>query len=454
MLTIGIILIIVMGVLTVTSISTGFSLIEKIGLSFPVGMGIQTILMALINLFGARLTATNILATCICCIILLCILLYLRRKEIISNLHFPQYDFSGYNFVWLLFMVLIIYFEYMNFVKCMYFPTFDRDSLAGFDTIGYVIAQEHTFKGMSLFQSDYMPQIHNAGSYIVYAPMVQLSYAFVYILGAETSKLIPALMYLFFLPAFYGCMKRVAGRTGASVATFFMMITPEMISFSSLSATNVIHAVSASLGVIYVSIWFRFREKKDLYTGSLLLGLNIWTRTDGVVFILAALFVVFIDAVRRKAWSNLLPVCASFLPALFWVVFIRVSHFEAEGMAITHLFWDAEKAGTIWESMKSHYANTEMYGWGFAAFLLSLLANSWYLIRKRDNLFLLTMMLVAAVLYMVSLYQINYTWDTIQNVLAYSAKRFLFCFIPLAWFCAMSNMWMTNTLSRLEKFLQ
>ena len=160
----------------------------------------------------------------------------------------------------------------MNFSKCIYFPTYDRDSLAGFDTIGYVIAQEHTLKGLSLFQADYMPQIHNAGSYIVYAPMVQLSYAFVYLLGAETSKLITALIYLSFLIAFYGCMKRVINKTGSAIAVFFMMITPEMFAFSSLSATNVIHAVSASLGIIYIAIWFKYREKKRLISRCLITG--------------------------------------------------------------------------------------------------------------------------------------------------------------------------------------
>ena len=151
-----------------------------------------------------------------------------------------------------------------------------------------------------------MPQIHNAGSYIVYAPMVQLSYAFVYLLGAETSKLIPALIYLSFLIAFYGCMKRVINKTGSAIAVFFMMITPEMFAFSSLSATNVIHAVSASLGIIYIAIWFKYREKKDLYLGALSLGLNIWTRTDGIVFILAALFVITIDAIIKKTWKSII----------------------------------------------------------------------------------------------------------------------------------------------------
>lgn len=454
MLISGTIILIVIGFLTMNIISAKFSWTEKIGLAFPIGIGLQTIMMAIINLFGAKLTIASLLITDFFLITILLILLYLRKNELItyykSSLHFKS---SNYNLVWLFFIMLIAYLEYMNFTRCMYFPTFDRDSLAGFDTIGYVIAQEHTLKDLSLFQSDYIPQIHNAGSYIVYAPMVQLSYAFVYILGSETSKLIPAFMYLSFLIAFHGSMKRVISRTGAAIATFFMMITPEMFAFSSLSATNVIHAVSASLGVIYVSIWFKCRDRKDLYLGSLLLGLNIWTRTDGVVFILAALFIVSIDAIKRKMWKDILPVTSSFIPAFLWMLFAKMNNIYAESIAILYPYWNAEKANTIWEFMKSHYINTLYYGWTFVFFLFSFLLNGWYLIKKKNNIVILMMMITSSLLYMVALYQINYKWDTIQNVLAYSAKRFLFCFIPIIWFYSMSNYWVIQTLKKIDKFL-
>lgn len=452
MLTLGIIFILLIGFLAINILSAGFSLSEKIGLSFPVGLGMQTMLMAIINLCGIRLTVTSVLTSALFLIIVLLIPVYLHKGEYAAHYKnsFRFNSTGGYNLVWIFFITLTVYLECMNFAKCMYFPTFDRDSLAGFDTIGYVVAQEHTLKGLSLFQSDYMPQIHHAGSYIVYAPMVQLSYAFVYLLEAETSKLIPALTFLFFLIAFYACMKRVTTKTGAAIATFFMMITPEMLAFSTLSATNVIHAVSASLGVIYISIWFKHRDRKDLYLGSLLLALNIWTRTDGIVFILAVLLVVCIDIFKRGTWKNLLPVLLSLSPALLWMVFEKASNMYADSIAILHPFYDAEKAGTIWEYMKSHYTNTLYYGWTFIAVLISLALNIRNLLKKGDNLPLLVMMVTASVLYMIALYQIDYKWDTIHNVLAYSAKRFLFCFVPMAWFYSISNHWVQQALKKLE----
>lgn len=438
MILLGFCILLLMGMLVVRTVSHRFSLAEQIGLAFPVGLGIQTLLMALINLCRLRLTAWSVLAAAL---LLVSVFLWWRRPAFRARPAgpLPGLCLTGCNAVWLLFMFLIAYFEYMNVTKCLYFPTFDRDSLTGFDTIGYTIAREHTFRGLSFFRADYMPHIHDAGSYITYAPLTQLSYAFVYLLGAETSKLVPACMYLFFLVAFYGVMRRVVCRTCAAVGTFLLMITPELMAFSSLSATNVIHAVFASLGILYVSLWFRERHRRDLLMGSLLLGFNVWTRTDGVVFLLAAVLVVGIDALRRRCWRPLLPVLCAFLPLLFWALFCRMSGFYSESIAILHLFWDAEKLRTILRGFQALCLDTQLFGISFLFFAFTLPFNGWFTWRRRDNAALLCLIALSLLAYMALLYQIDYKWDSIYNVLTHSAKRFLFCFLPLAWFYALSG---------------
>jgi len=453
MIVLGVLLIFIIGFLVLNLISFYFSWEEKVGLSFPIGIGIQTMVMLLCNMFGVNLNRVIVVAIALFLIILLSILFKIYKGNSVGKVEMSQYSQSKYNFIWLFFIILIFYFEYMNFAKCIFFPTFDRDSLAGFDTIGYIIAQEHTLKDLSIFQSNYMPYIHDAGSYITYAPMVQLSYAFMYILGSETSKLIPALMFLSLLISFYGSMKRVIGKTGAAIATFFMMITPEMIAFSSLSATNVIHATSASLGIIYLTLWHYSKFRKDLYISSLLLGINIWTRTDGIVFILAALSIVFAYSSKNKQWKNVLPLLLSFIPAFLWIIFSRCNNLYADSIAILHPFWDKDKASIILAFVKSHYANTSYYGWSFVFFLVSMIINSWYLIQKKDNLFLLYIIFSATIFYIFLLYHIDYKWDSIQQVMAYSAKRFLFCFIPIVWFYSMSNTCTKNILRQIDIYL-
>lgn len=455
MLILAIFLTIVSGFLLVNRISSRFNLCEKIGLSFPVGLFCVTLIMILSDAVGIPLTRGGTLAG----IILLLILLILFSRKIAGQTldsfkNSFKISFGKINFIWLFFIALIVYVEFMNFQKCMFWPAFDRDSLAGFETIGYVISRESTLKGLTLFQKDYIGNIHDAGSYITYAPMVQLSYAFVYLMGAETSKIVPGLIYASFLLTFYGVTKRVIGKTGAALITFFVLLTPEMLAFSSLSMTNVIHAVFASLGIIYLAVWFRNREMKDLILSAILLAAGTWCRTDGIVFTGAALCVLFVDMLRKKTYrESVLFLVVATSTVIIWTLFMKIFGLTSESIAIVKPFWDPEKIGTIWKYMFALYKNTTYYGISLIVFVVGFAINIWFILKERNNVQLLAMILLAMLFYMIVLYQIDYKWDLITNVLSYSAKRFMFCFIPLFWFYAFSNRIVLLGLDKLEEWL-
>ncbi|HIX26445.1 MAG TPA: glycosyltransferase family 39 protein [Candidatus Barnesiella excrementigallinarum] len=438
MLIFGIILTCLTGILLTGIVGTRFSWAERIGLSFPLGMTLQTIVMALLDLMHIPLTATSVLAAE--AIVFALLLFIVIRYRGIDSLRFTPAmldDWKQANLVWILLLFLIGYCEYMNFSKCIFFPPSDRDSLAAFDTLGFVAAHDHTYMRMSLFEADYNPSIHQAGGSIAYSPFVQMSYAYVYLLGAETSKAIPALMYLFFVVAFYAILRRNTGKTVAALATLFMMMTPEMLGFSSLSGTNVMQAIFVGLGIAYTASWFRNRHDHDLYAGALLLGANMWCRNEGIVFIGAACVVLLIDCIRRKSYrKGLYFTGVALIPAVIWFIYMKIGGLYTEGMAITHLFWDGEKAGNIVNGFWTLFNNTLYYGWTFVVFAIFLLGNIWFTIKKRDNLALLGMIVLSVVFYGLVIYHVDYVWDSIQNVLAYSAKRFFFCYAPLCWYYA------------------
>ena len=133
MLVLGIVLVIAIGFLAVNCISVKFTWSEKIGLAFPVGIGLQTMMMLIINLLKIKLITASVMLGGVLILLLLLSFLYKRRDGVIMYYKKAvRIDTSNCNLVWCFFIVLIAYFEYMNFTKCMYFPTFDRDSLAGF----------------------------------------------------------------------------------------------------------------------------------------------------------------------------------------------------------------------------------------------------------------------------------------------------------------------------------
>jgi hypothetical protein len=457
MVHLGILLTIATGFVFVHCLSVKFTLVEKAGLSFLLGMALETFLMLFIDQAGIPLTPASLLTGEILLLAGLCAFVYRYRKDALESIQasVSLSSFKDLNMVWLIFIAATACIEYMNLSKCLYFPPSDRDALAGFETIGYIAAMEHTLKGISLFDSTYIQEIHGPASYITYAPLVQLSYTYVYALGAETSKIVNALMYLFFLVAFYGVTRRAAGKTGAAVATFFMLMTPEMLSFSSLSMTNVIHAAFASLSVIYMALWFRGREKKDLLACGVLLGANVMCRTEGIVFTGAIGLLLLIDALRNKQYlASLLPAALfALVPLLCWTLYKEVNGFYSESIAITHPFWDAEKAGVILGYMWRLYKDPLYYGWTFAAFIIAFIANMWFVVRKRDSLYLLLALALSSAFYLALLYQIDYKWDTIDNVMLYSAKRFMFCFIPVIWYFTLSNHAVRTVFMKLEQLL-
>ena len=434
---IGLILTFCCGFFIINMISAKFSLTEKIGLSFPIGIAVETIAMTIIDLIGIKFSVASLLSIQVILLLGISIPAILKeRSNITKSIGISaKTALSGTNLVWLVFVVAIIYFEYMNFYRCIYFPTYDNDSLSAFDTIGYVSAMEHTYKGLSLFDKNYIIDINRPGSIITYAPFVQLSYAYVYSLGAETSKIIPALMYLSFLIAFYGVTKRNTSKTAAAIATFFIIMAPDMTLFSSHSMTNVMHAAFASLGIIYVFTFIKYHEKRDLYISGVLLGANMWCRTEGIVFIIAAFTVLFIYALRSKKYSRFIIFASlSVFPALFWFIFLKINNMYSENVAITNLFWDMEKINAILTGFFKLLTNMNYYGWAFVLFPIMLIASIWFMVKKKDNPAFLALFFIALFFYMLILYHIDYKWDSIDNVLKYSAKRFMYCFIPLAWY--------------------
>lgn len=431
---IGTILLFVIGYLAVFNLSTLTTRLERVGLAFPVGTGLVTVIMALMDMVRIPLTGSNLIIADLVVTAALVGWLATKRGKVFQALKRPV-DFNSFNFVWLLLLAFVAWVEYTNFSKCMFFPVYDRDSLAAFDTLGFVAAQEHTYGAMSIFTGDYMPSIHQPGSVIAYFPLVQLSYAYVYALGAETSKVIPAFIYLSFLVAFYAVLTRATSRTVAMAATMFVVLTPEMVSFSSLSGVNVIDAVYASLGLIYVFMWLGSKSTPQLALGSLLLALNVWCRAEGVVFVLVAGLVVLCSAVRRRKFKPLLIIAATLVPVVIWKVFTSVFGMNVDTFVITHPFFDGEKAGRISDGIWELLKNQGYYGWTFVAFLLAVIADIWFMVKRKSNdLVKLVGIVAALLLYMLILYHVDYKWDSIDNVLRYSAKRFMFCFVPLAWY--------------------
>ena len=456
MVYIGLFISILLGICVCFSISQRLKIIELLGLAFPVGIGTQTFLMVWMDLFGVRFTRLSVLLVSLLFIIGLTGYLYKRRESLKEWIIWAsKFTFPKFNLFWLLCIGAIIVVVVMNMAKTMYFPTFDTDSIRGFNLVGMAIAHEGTIKGLSIFTDiNYSFDMVGHYMYTSYTPLVQAAYAYVYILGTDTSKIINALFFLSFIPVFYGVLSRFATHTLTALATLFAFVTPEMLAFSSLSGTNFIHALYASLGILFFVAWYYKKIPSFLWISAILLALNCWTRSEGIVFIAASSSILLWESIKNKSYKRLIffTLIAVF-PLIFWNVFLKINHFASAQVFIMKPFWDGEKAAMIAREVWKLFNGTTYYGLTFILFLFILLSNVWNIYKKRDQLIILLLTCIALSLYTLVIYQIDYVWDSLLNVLLYSYKRFLFSFIPLLWFYMAANRNMAWLFEKVDNWL-
>lgn len=473
-------IIFIIGILLLRRASRGLSRAELIGFALPTGLAATTLIMLSMDWGGIALSRTNLLILTLTLLAASLALnadmlrsifkiksikpLHLKDKALRRTLERQRW--SWINIVWVLMLMAAVYIEYVNIAKCLTYPTYDRDSMAAFDTFGYVCAREGTYIRMSLFDPNYIPSLHHAGSAMGYMPMLQLSYAYVYAFGAATSKAVPAMMYIGFLVGFYGLCRRKMTHTGAMTALLGVVMTPEMTSFASHSMTNVMHACVASAAMIYFCLWIEKQRRSELTMACVLLTINVWLRAEGIVFVAVAwaMFIArwgaeaLIKRKMPKASSGKEAICrlalllTPALPIALWAVCSKACGLSAEGTMITHPFWDGDKLLTIWNGVYGLLSSGTFYGWTFNFALLMLhlfIFDRIYLriLKRRKGTAMpnamLTRSLAMAIMlavagYVLVLYHVDYQWDSIHNVLAYSAKRFIFCFVPIAWYFSLS----------------
>jgi hypothetical protein len=128
------------------------SFLEKVGLSFPIGLMLQTLIMLGMDSIGLGLASMQVVWVSLVSIVVLSAALWFRRQEVVEvwrERSAACRRLPEVNLVWLLFIGLTAYLEYMNWTKCMFFPTFDRDSIThvaivngwGYDYLRYPVGE-------------------------------------------------------------------------------------------------------------------------------------------------------------------------------------------------------------------------------------------------------------------------------------------------------------------------
>lgn len=428
--------------------------VEYLGLSFPVGMGVITLCMFFIQLF-TPITTSLLLVVVGVLAVAFQYKIFLDRNYIGSFTLWKKPEFLSvgkWNAIWLICFGYLLYLIYGITVKSLFWPTNARDAITSFDLFAKAIAHEGVLINSLIHEK-------SVGFGAAYPPLYALSLAYSYLFGFESSKIIPALMAISTAIGFYALTIRVSSKTAAIIGTLLLFMTPEFLAQSAVNITNNTHAFYAALGIIAFAVWYKTKEQQYFTISIILLAFNCWIRSEGIVFVGAVGLSALIMMIKKEiTWKTVASISFALLPFIFWQFFLKANSSLMEDftqVTIAKGFtWDSDKIDTFFSITKTNLFEGTYFGITVYVFMIAIVANVKQHLKLSTDSYVLIMLFMAWGAYLFLLYQIELKQDSIENVLLYSYKRFLFCFIILMWYYFSSNQMLNLGFKKIENFLK
>ncbi|MFN8436931.1 MAG: hypothetical protein U0V72_04750 [Cytophagales bacterium] len=409
----------------------------KIGISFPIGIGITTFLGFIATLLGLKY---NLILLLVIQLVAISIIFFIQikysKQDIIPK--FKPENREKELWVWWLIWGIILYLLYLAIQKGAYWPITEFDSVCGYDFSAKYLVKDGTFENEMMKSRNFL----NGNRYL-YPPFVACLDAYGYLCNLSNNHILMTVLYFSFLVTFYGISKNYTSIFLASMGTLLLMITPEMFAHATFSLANLPTALYSGLGMIVLSQYFKDRNNRTLYFSILLTGLGLWCRTDSIVFyvlsvFLLALFTFFIS----KNWLNLVIfACLSILPYLMWNFFTsKILKVAASEGFIKTLAIDNEKIETISKYVYEFaIIPHQLYAISFTIFWIFLILNLKWIYKDIFSiapLFIGSLILYAGLFYFIDG---SKTGVSIKTYMEMALKRGLFTLVPLSWYFVITS---------------
>lgn len=337
LITFGLLLTVLFGLLLTYVLSSRLHSIERLGLAYLLGIGLLTYLMFLLYLIGFKFILINTLILLIVSVIILFILTRNRIKRWFSEikkLFVVSKLLSTEKALLSLLVVLFIY----SFVNNLYWPVADWDALAIYD-----------FRAKVFAATGSMTEGINRGYFFGYPLLVSLANTLVYLLGGDNPKFIYSLFYISFIFVFYGVIRRLCSRRLALFIIVLLATTPSLFAHSMIVYTNLPYTAFLVTGVLYLYLWILKQNKEFLIFSALLMGLSTWTRSTEPFWLTNIFIVIGLSLVKKN------------YQAIFWYLFIFLliqqpwKIYESQMIGQNY-----STAGQITSSLSMMLANIEM----------------------------------------------------------------------------------------------
>jgi hypothetical protein len=394
----------------------------RLGLCYPISIGVFTLLVYLCNLCGLKLTSFNY---CLVSIPLSFILVILRRHQILdfSNSIINSWKKISIGFTEKALVVGISSLFVSSIVSTFYWPPYVWDTLTLYDFRAKLFTQVGFVK--SALVESYM---------FGYPLLTSLSHTIVYLFGGDNPQFLYSLFYVSLGLIFYSLIREFSSRTVALFSTLVLLMIPQVFFHSQIAYTNLPYITYFSSGCLFFCLWNKKKNFSYLVLSGLFIGLSTWTRSSEP-FWLTILIIVFLTSLFSKNLKNILIFAIFLLPIQqLWRVFVssttnQGSVFRDITVSMSYLlkFFDLNR----WVSVFIFLYKSVVVPWGII-FIVYLCSIFYLVVTKRwKQSFLLNFIIFALFATLVcGTFVFTYTfseWSQIPD----STSRVAMIFYPL-----------------------
>lgn len=424
-------LIFTFGLLLINLVSPRLSILEKVGLAWPVGMGIYTFLLFLIQLPGLQLNSILVFTFLIFLNLILILIAGGKTKKFLTGLpKICQRQFPQLNIFSLSAAGVLIVLVGSAAARAFFWPVTYWDALAHFDYRARLIAQ---------FGNITQAAANVGFSFHPYPPLTSLANSIFYIVGgATTSPLVfYALTYLSLAIIFYAVAINFVNYKLAVLFTILLVSTPLFWEHSASSYTNLPYAFYLGMAGVYFSRFFLTPEKSFFIIGLLLFLLATWTRSPNEPFFAAFILVLAIFTWKRKiSWFYVGIFAGTFLLLDFiWLAYLKIVTTTPPVSLPLSLSWEISSYFDFPKLVRMADLLTQT-GFKTLGSLLLVFLISFFLrfdkIQKYPYLMLLILSNLAVVIFGTYLFTIG--WPFWENSILNSANRLIMFAGPILLF--------------------
>lgn len=271
---------------------------EKLALSYPLGLGLITIEMALLPLFNIKFSPLSILALPVLAIFAA---FALQGKKQTRAGGYPAKESGKFSFLEK-FMLAGIFFEAAyTFFRALIKP------LESYDAVAIYAVKAKIFYLAGSVPKDFFSAFKDAIPHIEYPLLLPLSETYFYtFLGNMNDllvKMIFPLYYVSLIAIFYCVLRRCMARKESLVFTFLMATIPQFAEYATNGYADFILTFYYSASFLCLFLWTRERHRGFVYLSLLFSALSLWAKTDAIILIIANMLAVavYLSAIDRQS---------------------------------------------------------------------------------------------------------------------------------------------------------